>query len=279
MKKPLLFLLFAFMVVRLSAQIETPAASPTGTISQRVGLTDIKIEYSRPSVKGRVIFGELVPFDQVWRTGANASTKITIGDNATIGGNEIKKGTYALYTIPGKRDWTIIFNKNTEHWGAEDYKQEEDAFRLTVKPTSLSDKVETFTIEIGNITSSSADISLMWDNTKVTFTITLDTDSKVMESINSKMAGPSSGDYYAAARYYFDTKKDLKKALEWVNKSIELGGDKYWIVRQKALIQAALGDYAGAIASAELSLTMAKKDDNAEYVRMNQKSIDEWRKK
>lgn len=264
------------------AQIKTPPASPTGKISQTVGLINVDVDYSRPSAKGRKVFGDLVPFGEMWRTGANASTKVTFSDKATVAGISLDKGTYALYTIPEKTNWTIIFYKNTSYWGVpqpKDFKEEDVAARFSVPVQNLSSKVETFTIEIGNLRNDGADIEVMWENTKVVIPVKVDTDTKVMADIDAAMAGPKAGDYYAAARYYYEEKKDMKKALDWVNLSLEKGGDKFWILRLKANIQAELKMYKDAIATAQKSTELAKADGNTDYPRMNDESIAEWKKK
>lgn len=279
MKRIALLTFVLFTSLSAQAQIEVPAPSPLSTLTQKVGLTEIDIEYSRPSMKGRTIFGDLVPYGELWRTGANGCTKFKINDKGSIYGQDLEKGNYSVFTIPDKTEWTIIFNKNTELWGADEYKKEEDALRFVAKPVQLREKVETFTVSIDNITSSSADISLSWEYTKVSFTVAFDTDSKVIADIQSKMEGPSASTYYQSARYYLDSGKDLTTALDWINKSIEKGGEKYWIVRQKALIQAGLKDYKGAIATAERSMQLAKEADNSDYIRLNEKSISEWKAK
>lgn len=264
------------------AQIKTPPASPTGKISQTVGLINVDVDYSRPSAKGRKVFGDLVPFGEMWRTGANASTKVTFSDKATVAGISLDKGTYALYTIPEKTSWTIIFYKNTSYWGVpqpKDFKEEDVVARFSVPVQNLSSKVETFTIEIGNLRNDGADLEVMWENAKVVIPVKVDTDSKVMADIDGTMAGPKAGDYYAAARYYYEEKKDMKKALDWVNLSLEKGGDKFWILRLKANIQAELKMYKDAIATAQKSTELAKADGNTDYPRMNEESIAEWKKK
>ncbi len=276
----LLALLTAF--VSASAQIKTPAPSPTGKVSQEVGLTKVEVEYSRPSIKGRKIFGDLVPFGELWRTGANASTKVTFGDDVKVGGMDLKAGTYALYTIPGEKEWTVIFYKNTSFWGApepKDYKEEDVAAKVVVPVTSLRDPVETLSIDVNNLRNNSADLEIRWENTRVAVPLVFDVDSKVMADIQTQLDGPSANTYYSAARYYFEEKKDMKKALEWVNMSLSKGGDKFWILRLKANIQAELGMYKDAIATAERSTTLAKAEGNADYPRMNEKSIAEWKKK
>jgi hypothetical protein len=279
MKKILFMAIAISFTALLNAQIKAPQPSPVGKIIQNVGLTDITIEYSRPSMKGRKVFGGLVAYNDLWRTGANASTKLTFSENVKIGGQELKKGTYALYTIPNEKEWTVIIHKNVDHWGIDEYKQEEDAFRFTAKATALSNLVETYTMSVDNIKNGSCDISMAWDKTMVSFPITLTTDETMVSSIKKAMDGPSSGDYYASARYYHEESKDPKQALEWVNKSLEKGGEKFWIMRLKALIQAKTGDYAGAIATAEKSSELAKKEGNSDYPRMNDESIKEWKAK
>ncbi len=281
--KKLLFLSALLTIFgTLNAQIKTPAASPVGKISQEVGLIKVDVEYSRPSAKGRKVFGDLVPFGALWRTGANASTKVTFSEDAKAAGMPLPKGTYALYTIPGEKEWTIIFYKNTTFWGApdpKDFKEEDVQARFTVPSQTQRDLVETFSINIGNIRNNGADLEIVWEYTKVVVPIMVDTDAKVMKTIQTTMAGPSANDYYGAARYYYEEKKDMAQALAWVDKSLELGGDKFWILRLKANILGEMGKYKDAIMVAEKSTELAKKEGNEDYPRMNEKSIMEWSKK
>jgi Protein of unknown function (DUF2911) len=279
MKKLFVLSLSVLLFLSAQAQIKAPQPSPVSKISQAVGLTDISIEYSRPSAKARKVFGGLVPFNELWRTGANASTKLTFSENVKIAGNDLPKGTYALYTIPSEKEWTIVLHKNTTHWGTDEYKQEEDAFRFTVKPTSSASTVETFTMQLDNLKNNACDISLSWENTTVLIPVLLNTDEAMVSGIKRALDGPAAGDYYTAARYYHEENKDPKQALEWVIKSLEKGGDKFWILRLKALLQAKTGDFAGAITTAEKSTELAKKEGNADYQRMNDASIKEWRNK
>lgn len=280
MKKSLLTLAFGFLFLATEAQIKTPAPSPEGSISQKVGLTEISINYSRPSTKGRVIFGDLVPYGQTWRTGANASTKIKFGENVKINGQDLPAGEYSFYTIPGKEEWTLIFHKNLNHWGTggDKYNPEDDALRVTTKPRNSPGKTETLTFDINNLRDDACTIELRWENTIVSFEVQLETDAKVMAAIDEAMKGVSQSTYYQAARYYYDHDKDMNKALEWINKSMEGGNDKFWIIRQKALILAKLGRYKEAITTAELSIAKAKEAKNTDYVSMNEKSIAEWKK-
>ncbi|HRI62538.1 MAG TPA: DUF2911 domain-containing protein [Saprospiraceae bacterium] len=263
------------------AQIKTPAPSPGCKITQDVGLIKIDVDYSRPSAKGRKIFGELVPFNELWRTGANATTKITFSDDASAGGTKIPKGTYVIFTTPGEKEWSVIFYKNTSISSSPgtDFKEEDVAARVKVPVQSIRDLVETFTINFNNLRNNGADLEIIWEYTKVVVPITVDTDSKVMADIKSTMDGPSANAYYAAGSYYYQEKKDMNQALAWIDKSLEKGGDKFWILRQKALILAELNRYKDAIAAAEKSSELAKADGNADYQRMNEKSIAEWKKK
>lgn len=283
MKKSIILTACLAMLVTLaSAQIKTPQPSPTAKVSQEVGLSKVDLEYSRPSAKGRKIFGDLVPFGELWRTGANASSKITFGEDVKVGGTSVPKGTYALYTTPGERQWEVVFYKNTTYWGTPEpaeYKMDEIAAKVTVPVVALKDAVESLTIAIGNLKNNGADLEISWENTKVAVPFTVDTDSKVMADIKTQMEGPSANTYYSAARYYFEENKDLKQALAWVDQSLAKGGDKFWILRLKANIQAGLGMYKDAIATAEKSSDLAKKEGNADYQRMNAKSIEEWKMK
>ena len=271
---------FAFTA---NAQLKTPQPSPGAHFTQDVGLSKVEVDYSRPNARGRKIFGDLVRFGEMWRTGANACTKVTLSDDAMVGpaSSKLVKGTYALYTIPNKDKWTIIFYTNTSYWGTpnENFKEEEVAARFDVPAMKLNDAVESFTIAINNLKSNGADLDIMWENTKVSVPVNFDTDAKVMADIKNQMEGPSAGTYYAAARYYYEEKKDLNQALSWINQSLEKGGDKFWILRVKAQILADLGKYSDAIKVAEASSALAKKEGNADYPAMNEKSIAEWKAK
>ncbi|GIV32593.1 MAG: hypothetical protein KatS3mg031_0128 [Chitinophagales bacterium] len=261
----------------LRAQLDIPRPSPLGRLSQEVGLNEITIEYSRPGVKGRVIFGDLVPYGKLWRTGANAATKIILKDDAKFEGLDIPKGEYSLLTIPGETEWTIIINKDATA-SVRTYDQAKDQVRFKVKPQRINDKVETMTFLISNVKMDQADIELMWENTKVSFKMTTEVDSKVMKQIEEAMKGISPATYYRAASYYFETGKDLNKALEWVNKALE-SEQKFWMLHTKAKIQAALGDYKGAIETAKKSKELAIKENNDDFVALNDKLIAELSKK
>lgn len=271
-----LFALAAFGIwgVTAQAQLKVPAPSPTGTIKQSVALSEISIEYSRPSVKDRVIYGDLVPFGKLWRTGANASTKITFGEDVKIEGNVVPAGTYALYTIPDKDEWTMILNKNLTLWGSDGYKQEEDQLRFKGKSTPLANKVETMTFNIGDITSTSAVISLDWEQTRVSFTVNVEIDAKVMKNIETTLAADKRP-YYQAASYYYENGKDLKQAQTWAAKAFENNPKAYWALLLKAKIEAKQNNKMSSNTDAQKVITMAKEDKNDDYVKQAEKLIAE----
>lgn len=275
--------LFALLVANAAAfaQIKTPAPSPSCKVSQEFGLVKADVDYSRPGAKGRKVFGDVVPYGQMWRTGANGSTKVTFSDAVKVGGIELPKGTYALYTIPAEKEWTIIFYKNTSFGGVpgKDFTETDVAARFNVPVLPQRDLMETFTINFNNLRNNGADLEIIWEYTKVAIPVSSDTDSKVMADIKAQMEGPSANVYYQAARYYFEEKKDLNTALTWTQTALDKGGERFWMVRQKALILADLGRYKEAIAAANRSTELAKVDGNADYPRMNEKSIMEWSKK
>jgi tetratricopeptide (TPR) repeat protein len=275
-----IFLLFCAGLISFGtlAQIETPQPSPFSKVEQKVGLTDVSIEYSRPGMRDREIFGNLVPFGKVWRTGANANTKITFSDDVKIAGKELKKGTYALYTIPNKDSWEILFYSDSNNWGTpEKWDDNKVALKATAEVQQMPMKMESFTILIDELKNNSAALNFIWESNIVTLAFEVPTDAKALASIEKVMNGPAAGDYFSAATYYHETGKDLKKALEWVNKAVKMqGDDAYWILRRKSLIEADLGMKKEAIASAKRSLASAEKGGNADYVKMNKDSLKEW---
>lgn len=262
----------------LQAQISVPAASPAATVKQTVGLVDITVDYSRPGMKGRTIFGDLVPFDKPWRLGANAATKISFSAPAMVGGTELKAGDYAILATPGRSSWTFMFYPyTTGNFGAYLGDGMEPAAKVMAEPASMGDiKIENFTFQFDEITNDGANLWVLWESTAVAIPIKVETDKAVQASIDRVMGGPGAGDYFAAASYYLSEEKNLDQALTWVNKSIEMGNDRYWVLRAKSLIQAKLGDKTGAIATAKKSLEMAKEAGNMDYVKLNEDSIKEW---
>lgn len=268
---------FGLMTMNMDAQVKTPAPSPFQKVEQAVGLTKVTIEYSRPSIKGRTIFGDLVPFDKIWRTGANSACKITFGDKVSIGGQELGKGAYAVLTKPGKTSWDVMFYK-FDGAGFGGYVEKEPDVTVTADAQKTGMTIESFTVNIHHLRNESANLFMGWENTMVSVPIELGTDEAVMASIEKTMAGPSANDYSGAAGYYLSAGKDLDKALKWINKSLDMNPDRFWIVRTKSLIQAKMGDYKGAMASAEKSMELATKAENMDYVKMNKESIEKWSK-
>jgi hypothetical protein len=281
MKKTLLTLAFAFAMYsqEATAQIQTPQPSPAATVQQVVGITNFTVTYSRPGLKGRAAFGNVVPFDQVWRTGANASTFISFDDKVKIEGNEIPAGKYALFSIPGKDEWTIIINKSTT--GSSELDATQDLIRFKVKPQTLNMAVETFTIGFSEFTTNSANLDLCWDKTLVRMKVTTEPDTKIMEQIKKAMANPlasAAQNYFQSASYYNDNNKDLNQALEWINKAVEIRKDAFWMTKVKAEILAKLGKHKEAIETAEMSKKVAADSKNDAYVKMNDDNIAAWKK-
>lgn len=277
MKKTSIMVVVMLATHFMYAQIAMPQPSPLSTITQKIGLVDASIVYSRPSAKGRKIFGDLVPYDKMWRTGANKATKLTFSDSVSIAGHPVPKGDYALFAIPGKSEWTIIISKQSELSGTSGYKESEDACRFKIKPYTVP-AVETFTIGFSNLTIQSADIEILWETTAIKFSVATNPDKQVMKNIDAALQIPARN-YYQAATYYLENNKDMSKALSWINAAIDGGYERYWVLRTKALIQAEIGDYTGAIETARKSSEMAQKDGDDTYVKMNDASILEWSKK
>jgi hypothetical protein len=252
-----------------SPKVEFPAASPACTIKQHVGLTDIEITYSRPSAKGRQIFGSVVPFGTVWRTGANNATKITFSTGVKLNGTEVTAGTYALYTLPGENEWTIIINRGVGKSGTQ-YDEKEDVVRFKTTPVQLPDtSIETFTIEFNQLRDESAVMNLVWEKTVVPIKLQLDLTSKLVPQIEAVMSADGGNKpYYQAAMFYYDHDQDLAKARDWVEAAIKQR-EAYYIVHLKAKILAKQGDKEGAIAAAKRSSELAAKAKDASYVKLN----------
>lgn len=261
------------------AQVKTPSASPAGSVSTTVGLTDVKVDYFRPRAKGRKIFGTdaaaLVPYGKIWRTGANSGTKISFSDDVKVEGIAVPKGEYLVLTWPGATEWTVSLYKDVSLGGdVGKYDASKNAANFKVKPEKLTEKVETLTFAISDLSDDnrSAKVQIAWENTSVKFGVTTDFDTKVMKSItdNTKV---DPYNYFQSALYYLENGKDLNQALEWVNKAAEGMNSPFWVLHQKAKIQKALGDKAGALATANASLEASKKADNRDYQAMNETLI------
>lgn len=257
-------------------KVEFPAASPASTVKQRVGITDITIEYSRPGIKDRKVFGGLVPYGEVWRTGANQATKVTFSTPVKFGGADVPAGSYALFSIPGEKEWTVILSKVTGQWGAYRYDKKDDVTRATVAPVKLSEPVETFTIDVNNIRDESATLNLVWEKTCVP--VKLEFDLKPLAAqIETVMASNEAKKPYAqAAMFYLDHGLDLKKAAGWMDEALKAQPDAFYLIYRKGLILEKLGDKAGALAAAQKSLEMAAKAEGGirdEYTRLNKELI------
>jgi hypothetical protein len=255
--------------------LKTPPPSTPQFVKQDFGLSSIELSYSRPGMKGRKIFGDLVPFGKVWRTGANAATTLTFGDPVTIGGTKIPAGKYGLLTIPGDNQWTLIITHQLDVVNSAIYKQDQDIVRIQANPVQLPFSMETFTILFANISSGTCDLQILWENTMIVLPIITDVDSKVMAQIDNVM-NKDAHPYFAAALYYLDNGKDLNKALEWFDKAIAQDpspGGSYFIVYQKARCQAKMGKKADAKATAQKGIEMAKQANNPDYIALNEKLI------
>ena len=280
MKKLLLLFMACATVYSVDAQVSTPAPSPTSKLEQKVGLTDVTLEYSRPGVREREIFGNLVPFDKLWRTGANKNTIITVSTDFTVFETTLKAGSYAIFTKPGKTMWEIYFYSDTENWGTP--KEWDDSKvmamgEVTVSPIPFN--VETFTLDVNNIKNSSATLEIIWAKTYVAIPFGVPTDDAVLASINDVLGGtPTADDYFSSAVYYLQEGKDIKQAQEWIDKAVNMTKDKprFWFLRQQSLIHAKAGNTAGAVAAAKQSLEGARKAGNADYIKMNTESLKEW---
>jgi hypothetical protein len=283
--KKIIFVLTSIIVTYvLNAQVKTPQSSPNSTVSQVVGLTDVTIDYSRPSAKGRTIFGVLVPFGKLWRTGANLNSTVSFSEDVVINGTTLKKGKYALFTTPKADMWEVVLYTDTDNWGTpEEWNANKVAVMTNVDPIALGNNVETLTISINNITNDSATLDLSWEKTMVSVKFIVPTQKAAMASIEKTLAGPTAGDYFSSAQYLLQSNGDMNKALEYINKSTSMtkpGAEiPFWYLRQKSLIQAKLDDKSGAIETAKLSLAGAEKAKNNDYVKMNNDSIKEWSKK
>jgi len=268
----------------LNAQVKTPQPSPHSTLTQVVGLTEVTVDYSRPSAKGRIIFGDLVPFGNLWRTGANYNTTISFSEDIVINGTTLKKGKYAIFTTPKAEKWEVIFYTDSDNWGTpENWDTNKVAVLVNAIPVALNSSTESLTISVGNLTNDSDTLDIAWEKTMVSVKFDVPTQKAALASIEKALAGPTAGDYFSSAQYFYQSNVDLNKALEYVNKAIlmtKAGEDiPFWYLRQKSLIQAKLGDKVGAIATANLSLAAATKAKNNDYIKMNNDSIKEWSKK
>jgi len=273
LKKLLLGAGFCAIIITADAQpLRTPQPSTTQTIKQDLGIGSVELSYSRPGMKGRKIFGDLVPFGKVWRTGANNATTLTFSDSVTIGGTRLAPGKYGLLSIPDKDQWTLIISKQTDVTSPAAYKQESDAARVTVKPVTTKEVAETFTMQFANVRSNSTDLQIMWDNVAVSLPISTDLESKIMAQINNLM-NKDNRPYFQSAMYYMETGKDLNQAVAWLDKAIEQNPSAYWVYHQKANALARLGKKTEAKTIAQKSMDLAREAKNDDYVELNKKLL------
>ena len=257
------------------SQLKTPSASTASEIEQVVGLTEIEVDYNRPSKRGRVIFGNLVPFGKIWRTGANSGTEISFSTDVSINGENINEGTYSIFSIPNEDSWQIIFYSDTDLWSVpRNWDESKIIFQSNFKSNTNNKVVETFSISFEDITNNNVNLVFSWDDTNVIVPIDVPTKSLVEKKMGDD---PKSSDYYSAAVYYLQENINLDIALKWMNKAIEMiENPRFFQLRQQSLILAANGQYKNAIKVAEKSLELSIQANNEDYVKMNKDSIEEW---
>jgi Protein of unknown function (DUF2911) len=255
-----------------NAQVKMPQPSSTQIIKQDFGMGQIELTYSRPVIKGRKIFGDLVPYNKLWRTGANAATKIIFTDAVELGGKKVDTGTYVIYTIPGVDNWEVILNKGVTNWGVDGYKESEDVIRFRVEPIKIKSTIESFTMQFANIKAESCELQIMWAKTAVSIPVTTNIKDRLKVQIESAMQTDKKP-YWQAAQFYNEYDNNQTKALENCNKAIEANDKAYWIYLYKAKIEKEIGDKAGAKISAKKSLELSKEAKNDDYVKMNEELL------
>lgn len=269
---------FFIFIAETQSQVKLPSPSPTQTIRQEFGLGTIELSYSRPAAKDRRVFGDLVPYGKLWRTGANAATKLVFSDPVEIAGKRLPAGTYALYTIPGEENWEVIINKGFKNSGTEGYKESEDLVRFKTEPTKTKTKTETFTIQFADLRPESCALHLLWEKKLIVIPVTTNIRQKIQAQINAAMLTDKKP-YWEAAQFYNEYEKNLNRALENVNKATDANPKAFWMFLYKAKIQKEMGDIAGATLSSKISLMLSKEAKNDDYVSMNEKLQKELKKK
>lgn len=278
MRSAILVMAMALTTTVASAQLNLPSASPDAEFKQQVGFTEVEVKYSRPNARGRVVMGQLVPFGELWRTGAHDATTIRFSDGATLNGHNIPAGTYTMFTIPTASEWTIVINKATEMHGTSDYKQEEDVVRFSVPSEKAARYYETFTIEINDFGKDEAMLMLTWETTLVKVSIKTNADEKVMAEINERINVKKEdrpGLYYQSAMYYFNNNKGMKQAYTWSQLASSKSQDASYFQLQ-AKIEAAMGNYSTALKTLESSTELATAKKLDQVVSANEKLRTEW---
>ena len=265
----------SLMVSNVHAQLSTPAPSPGSKLMQTVGLTEVTVEYSRPGVKGRTVFGgaeALEQYGEPWRTGANSATKVSFSKDVKIADQDLKAGSYALFTVPGAKNWEVMFfNYDTPNAGG--YGDKEPVLKAKILAGKTGREIESFTIDINNLTNNGATIDLMWQNTLVSIPMAVHTSKEVMASFDKMTTGPSNAEYYAMGNYLFEEGKDLDKALSYIQKATKVDKPRFWQVHREALVLGKLGKQKEAIEVAKKSMALAKEANNSDYVALNKKLI------
>jgi hypothetical protein len=271
-----IFLAATFILFSTASRAQiTPQPSTSQTITQGFGLGTITLTYSRPNTKGRKIFGYVEPYGNVWRTGANWATTINFSDDVSIEGNKVPAGEYALFSIPGESQWTIILSKKVKQWGAYTYNQADDFLRFNVKPATVQQPVETFALQFENMYPTSGELHLLWETTALTIHMTCDIDGKVMARIDSAMKTDKKP-YYDAVIYYWTNNKDMNQALEWANQLEKIPGMPPMVAKLwKARVQLKKGDKSGAAATAREGVKAATDAKSEEYIRLNTEVVAE----
>jgi len=242
----MLVFILLFSMTSTKAQINKPSLSPRIVKEQMVGFAKLKLDYGQANRQGRQIFGGLIPYDKIWRTGANSSTKITFDKALQFAGNNVEAGTYALYTIPNPEKWTIILSNNSKLWGSAGYKEEDDYIRFEIPKVELKDTLETFTIYLENFHYNGADMLIAWENTKIKIPLSMDADREIFEEIENKIINNkgeiNAQTYFDAAQFYYHKNKDLDKAVLWFDKAIELRPGAFWYTYYRAELAYQLQD-------------------------------------
>lgn len=268
MKKMTFAMACCFFAVSAVAQVKMPQPSPTQTIKQEFGMGSIEIKYSRPAAKGRKVFGDLVPMNQLWRTGANGATIVRFTDAVEINGKKVDTGSYALYTIPGNESWEIILNKGISNWGVDGYKATDDVLRFKVTPTKVKNKLESFTIQIADIKPETCELQIMWEKTAVAIPIKATFKGKMQAQLEEALKGDKKP-YWQAAQFYNDYDNNPAKGLTYANEAVKENPKAYWVWLYKAKLEKTLGDKKAAMASSTTSMQLAAEAKNEDYVKMN----------
>ena len=269
MKKFLLYLLFLIIAGTNNAQVLMPAPSPTQTIKQEFALGSIEVTYSRPASKGRKVFGDLVPFNKLWRTGANAATTIKFNDEVEIKGKKIDPGTYAVYTIPGLETWEIILNKGNTNWGIEGYKEAQDVIRFRIESTKMKERLEDLTMQFTNTRPDYCEWKIMWEKTAILIPINANIKDRLRKQLEAAIVAGEKP-YFQAAQFYSEYDKNPSRAIEFARKAVIENPSAFWIWLYKARIEKEMGNKKEAMESSLKSLTLAKKAKNEDYIKMNE---------